>query len=53
MIEQGKIEATANYLIGGLGISISLADITGLFQCLGAIAGAALVILQLCRSLKK
>ena len=55
MIEQHqqKIEAAGNYAIGILGVTIGLQDITNLFQCIGVVAGALLVCLQLYRQLRK
>lgn len=48
-----RMEAVKNYLIGLLGISISVADITTFAQAIGAVCGAVLVAIQLYRTVRK
>jgi hypothetical protein len=48
-----NLERLKNYIFGGAGMAISLADITGVFQCIAAIGGAILVLRQLYRDWKK
>lgn len=53
MNEQNNLEPIKNYATGIIGMTISMADITNVFQLIGAAAGAVLVCLQLWRTLRK
>jgi len=48
-----QYEPIKNYVIGIAGFSIGITDITNIAQAVAAIGGAALVLLQLWKQLRK